>query len=44
MRGYNGHSAHTSLSLVHHMLLSDNELQTRVASLIANVSSIHIIL
>lgn len=37
MRGYDGQFAHTSLSLVHHMLLTNRDLQNRVSSLIEEV-------
>ena len=39
MRGYDGQFAHTSLSLVQHMLLTNQDLHTRVSGLIDNVSS-----
>jgi mediator of RNA polymerase II transcription subunit 23 len=41
MRGYDGQAAHTSLSLVHHMLLTDRDLHTRVSSLVEEVRPDH---
>ena len=37
MRGYDGQCAHTGLSLVQHMLLTNHELQSRVSSLVQEV-------
>lgn len=37
MRGYDGQFAHISLSLVHHMLLTNQDLDNRVSSLMEEV-------
>jgi mediator of RNA polymerase II transcription subunit 23 len=41
MRGYDGRYATTALSLIHNMLLTNQDLQTRVASLVENVRPDH---
>lgn len=43
MRGYDGKSAHTSLSLVHHMLLTDHDLYSRASSLVEEVMSLYLL-
>ena len=37
MRGYDGRYATIGLSLIHNMLLTNQDLQTRVTSLVENV-------